>query len=385
MRGRRGNRRITGQRAATGPDTGADAEVEVGGASAVETGSGAATGQPPATVMVPDQAMLRDQAVAAVRAADGPGQVTELPRRSWFGVLRRTVREFMDDDLPDRAAALTYYSVLAVFPALLVLVSLVGLLGRSTTDRLLDNIEQLTPGAARDILHNAVNGLRDSAGSGGVVAIVSLAGALWSASGYIAAFIRAANAVYDMPEGRPVWKIAPLRLLITITLVVLLAVSSMIVVFSGALAEQAGTAIGLGHEAITAWSIAKWPVLVLIVTAVIALLYWSTPNVRPHGFRWLTPGSVLAVVIWLVASGAFAFYVATFGSYNKTYGTLAGVIVFLIWLWLSNLAILLGLELDAEIARARAIAAGLDEGVEPYVEPRDTRAWPRPRRRVARN
>ncbi|WP_372517820.1 YihY/virulence factor BrkB family protein [Frankia tisae] len=335
--------------------------------------------------MVPDQAVLRDQAVAAVRAVERPGQADELTWRSRFGVLRRTVREFMDDDLPDRAAALTYYAVLAIFPALLVLVSLVGLLGESTTDRLLDNIEQLTPGPARDILHNAVNGLRDSAGSGGIVAILGVAGALWSASGYIAAFIRAANAVYDMPEGRPVWKIAPLRLLITAVFVVLLAVSSLIVVFSGALAEQAGTAIGLGHEALTAWSFAKWPILVLIVTAMIALLYWSTPNVRLHGFRWLTPGSVLAVVIWLVASGAFAVYVATFGSYNKTYGTLAGVIVFLVWLWLSNLAVLLGLEFDAEIARGRAIAAGLDESIEPYVEPRDTRAWPRPRRRVARH
>nr|WP_230203324.1 YihY/virulence factor BrkB family protein [Parafrankia discariae] len=301
--------------------------------------------------------------------------------RSWFAVLRRTAKEFKDDELSDRAAALTYYGVLAIFPALLVLVSLLGVIGKSATDSILTNLEQLTPGSARDILRNAVNGIRDTAGTGGVLAVVGLAGALWSASGYIAAFIRTANAVYDIPEGRPAWKIMPLRLAVTVMLMVLLAASATIVVFSGGLAEQAGKALGLGSAALTAWSYAKWPVLVLLVILMIALLYWSAPNVRVRGFRWLTPGSALAVVIWLAASAGFALYVANFGSYNKTYGTLAGVIIFLIWLWLSNLAILLGLEFDAEIARERAVTGGLPADEEPYAEPRDTRAWPhRPRR-----
>jgi membrane protein len=306
-----------------------------------------------------------------------PAHPTQLRPRSWFTILRRTVREFQEDELPDRAAALTYYAVLSIFPALLVLVSLLGVVGRSATDSILTNLEQITPGSAQDILRDAVNGIRDSAGTGSVLAIVGLAGALWSASGYIAAFIRAANVVYDMPEGRPVWKILPLRLAVTVLLMVLLAASAVIVVFSGGLAEQVGRAIGLGHAALTAWSYGKWPVLVLLVIVMIALLYWSAPNVRVRGLRWLTPGSVLAVVVWLAASAGFALYVANFGSYNKTYGALAGVIIFLVWLWLSNLAILLGLEFDAEIARQRAVAGGLPSDVEPYAEPRDTRAWPR--------
>ncbi|WP_066064380.1 YihY/virulence factor BrkB family protein [Frankia sp. EI5c] len=316
----------------------------------------------------------------AVREAE-PDRLTELRTRSWLAVLRRTVREFKNDELPDRAAALTYYGVLAIFPALLVLVSLLGVVGRSATDSILTNLEQLTPGSAQDILRDAVNGIRDSAGTGGILAVAGLAGALWSASGYVAAFIRAANAVYDMPEGRPAWKIVPLRLAVTVMLMVLLAASAVIVVFSGGLAEQTGRALGLGSAALTAWSYAKWPVLVLLVIMIIAMLYWSAPNVRVRGFRWLTPGSALAVVIWLAASAGFALYVANFGSYNRTYGTLAGVIVFLIWLWLSNLAILLGLEFDAELARERAVTGGLPAEEEPYAEPRDTRGWPhRPRR-----
>jgi membrane protein len=263
-----------------------------------------------------------------------------------------------------------------------VLVSLLGVIGKSAADTVLDNLQQLTPGSARDVLRDAVNGIRDTAGTGSVLAIAGLAGALWSASGYIAAFIRAANVVYDIPEGRPVWKIAPLRLAVTIVLMVLLSASAVIVVFSGGLAEQAGKALGLRSTTVTLWSIAKWPVLVLLVIAMIALLYWSAPNARLPGFRWLTPGSVLAVVLWLIASGGFAFYVANFGSYNKTYGTLAGIVVFLVWLWLSNLAILLGLEFDAEIARERAIVGGHPKDEEPYVRPRDTRTWPhRPHQR----
>jgi membrane protein len=314
-------------------------------------------------------------------AESAPGRLSQLPPRSWFAVLRRTVKEFMEDELPDRAAALTYYGVLSIFPALLVLVSLLGVVGTSAADSILTNLQQLTPGSARDILRDAVNGIRGTAGTSSVLAIVGLAGALWSASGYIAAFIRVANTVYDVPEGRPVWKVAPLRLAVTVVLMVMLAASAVIVVFSGGLAEQAGKAIGLGSAALTAWSYAKWPVLVLLVVAMIALLYWATPNVRVRGFRWLTPGSVLAVALWLVASGAFALYVANFGSYNKTYGTLAGVIIFLVWLWLSNLAILLGLELDAEIARERAIVGGMPTDAEPYAEPRDTRKWPHDLRR----
>ena len=308
---------------------------------------------------------------------------SELPARSWRAVVRRTVKEFQDDQLPDRAAALTYYGVLSLFPALLVLVSLLGVVGQHATDKILDNIGDLAPGPARDILHDAVVQLGDSGGTGSVLAIVGLLAALWSASGYVAAFIRAANAVYDLPEGRPVWKVTPLRLVLTVTLMLMLAASALIVVFTGPLAERAGTTIGLGDAAITVWDIAKWPVLLLLVVLMIALLYWAAPNVRGRGFRWVSPGSVVATVIWLAASAGFALYAANFGSYNKTYGTLAGAIVFLVWLWLSNLAILLGLEFDAELARQRAITGGQLPTEEPYVEPRDTRKWP-PRLRALR-
>lgn len=312
-----------------------------------------------------------------------PDSPTELPKRSWKALLRRVLSEFKDDELTDRAAALTYYGILSLFPALLVLVSLLGIAGQSATQEVLDNIQKLAPGSARDIISDAVKQLQAKAGLGSVLAVVGLLGAVWSASGYVAAFIRAANAVYDVPEGRPVWKVLPLRVALTVVLLLLAVVSALIVVFTGTLARQAGTALGVGDTALTVWSFAKWPVLVLLVTMMIAILYWATPNARVRGFKWITPGSVIALLVWLVASAGFAFYVANFGSYNKTYGTLAGVIVFLVWLWVTNLAILLGLEFDAELARQRVIDGGHPPEDEPYVEPRDTRAWDSADRRRA--
>lgn len=217
--------------------------------------------------------------------------------------------------------------------------------------------------------------MQGNAGIGSVMAIVGLLLAVWSASGYVAAFIRSANAVYDIPEGRPVWKVLPVRVGVTVVLMVLAVVSAVIVVFTGALAKQIGSSLGVGDTALTVWSIAKWPVLAVLVTTMIAILYWATPNARVRGFRWITPGSFLALVIWMVASAGFALYVANFASYNKTYGTFAGVIIFLVWLWITNLAILLGLEFDAEMHRQRAVAGGHPAEQEPYVEPRDTRKW----------
>ncbi|MBR8639762.1 YihY/virulence factor BrkB family protein [Streptomyces tuirus] len=305
-------------------------------------------------------------------APDTPG---ELPRKSWGAVLKGSLREFKDDELTDRAAALTYYGVLALFPALLVLVSVLGLTGKSTTDKVIDNLQQLAPSSARDIITGAVEQLQGNAGIGSVMAVVGLLLAVWSASGYVGAFIRSANAVYDMPEGRPVWKLLPVRVGVTVALMVLALLSALIVVFTGGLARQAGAALGVGDTALTVWSIAKWPVLVVLVTIMIAILYWATPNAKVKGFRWITPGSVLALSIWLIASAGFAVYVANFASYNKTYGTMAGVIIFLVWLWITNLAILLGLEFDAETVRQRAIAGGHPPEDEPYTQPRDTRAW----------
>jgi membrane protein len=291
-------------------------------------------------------------------------QPTRLERKdgSWGAVLKRTVKGFSKDNLTDWSAALTYYGVLAIFPALIVLVSVLGLIGPSATQPLIDNLGKVAPGPAKEIFTSALKNLQGSKGTAGVLFVVGLAGALWSASGYVSAFMRASNAIYGMPEGRPVWKTLPLRVALTLVLVVLLAVSAVAVTLSGGLAKEVGGVIGLSDTAVTVWNIAKWPVLLVVVSFMFALLYWAAPNVKHPKFRWVSPGGVLAVIGWIIASLAFAFYVANFGSYNKTYGALAGPIVFLVWLWVSNLMILLGAEFNAELERGRAA-----------LEPRDTR------------
>ncbi|MEV8230800.1 YihY/virulence factor BrkB family protein [Streptomyces sp. NPDC079167] len=304
-----------------------------------------------------------------------PDTPTKVGKASWGAVLRRTLKEFKRDELADRAAGLTYYGILALFPALLVLVSLLGIAGESNTQKVLDNIQKLAPGAARDVLRNAVTQLQGGGGTGLVMAIVGLLAALWSASGYVAAFMRSANAVYDVPEGRPVWKVLPVRVGLTLALMVLACVSALIVVLSGGLAQRLGTALGVGDTAMTVWSIAKWPVLVVLVTMLLAILYWAAPNAKGRGFKFVSLGSLLALLIWMAASAGFAVYVAHFSSYNKTYGAVAGVIIFLVWLWITNLAILLGLEFDAETARERAVIGGHPHREEPYVTPRDTSKW----------
>jgi membrane protein len=302
-----------------------------------------------------------------------PDSPTDLKARSWRGVLSRTVREFKEDNLTVWAAALTYYGILAIFPAIIALVSILGLIGPSATQPLLDNVSQVAPGPAKDILTSTIQNLQNNRGSAGVMFFVGIALALWSASGYVASFMQAANAIYDIPEGRPIWKTVPVRLGVTVVLVALLAVSAVAVVLTGTLAKQAGDVVGVGSTAVTVWDIAKWPVLLLIIGLMFAILYYFSPNVKQPGFRWITPGGLVAVVLWILASAVFAFYVANFSSYNKTYGALAGPIVFLVWLWISNLAILLGAEVDAELERGRRIEAGHPDDIEPFVEPRDTR------------
>jgi membrane protein len=294
--------------------------------------------------------------------------------RHWWPVLKRTFSEFKDDNLTDWAAALTYYGVLAIFPALIVLVSILGLVGSSATQPLIDNLGTVAPGPAKEIFTNAIKNLQGNQGTAGVLFVVGLLAALWSASGYVGAFMRASNAIYDMPEGRPVWKTLPVRVALTLVLLLLLAISTIAVVLTGGLAEKVGALVGLGDTAVTVWNIAKWPVLLLVVSFMFALLYWAAPNVKQPGFRWVSPGGVVAVIGWLIASAAFAFYVSRFGSYNKTYGALGGVVVFLVWLWISNIVILLGAEFNAELERGRAIENGMrPPDKEPFAEPRDTR------------
>lgn len=299
-----------------------------------------------------------------------PEAPTRLRPRSWVGVLKRTFREFQADNLTDLAAALTYYGVLAIFPAIIALISILGLVGHSATQPLIDNLSKLAPSEGRQIFTSAINGLQHSRGSAGVLFFVGIAGALWSASGYVGAFMRASNTIYDIPEGRPFWMTAPVRVAVTFVMLVLLAVSALAVVITGGLAGQVGKLLGVGGTAVQVWDIAKWPVLLLVISFMFSILYWASPNVKHPGFRWLSPGGVFAVAVWVIASGLFALYVAGFASYNKTYGALAGVIVFLVWLWISNVAILLGAELNAELERARVIEAGHPEDEEPFVEPR---------------
>jgi membrane protein len=308
------------------------------------------------------------------RRDDAPESPTDLEGRSWFAVLKRTGKEFKEDNLTDWAAALTYYAVLSIFPALIVLVSILGLIGESATQPLIDNLGSVAPGPAQEIFTDAIENLQGSQGAAGVFFVIGILGAIWAASGYIAAFMRASNAIYDIPEGRPIWKTLPVRVGLTVLLIVLTVISAVAVTVTGGLAEEVGNLIGLGDTAVTVWGIAKWPALVLLVSFMFAVLYWAAPNVKQPGFRWITPGGVLAVIGWVIASLAFAFYVGNFGSYNETYGALAGPIVFLVWLWISNIMVLLGAEFNAELERSRAIEAGMrPPDKEPFVEPRDTR------------
>ena len=300
-----------------------------------------------------------------------PENPTDLPRGAWPQILKRTFKQFGADQLSTWAAALTYFGVLSLFPMLLALVSLLGIIGPSAPQPLIDNLNTIAPGPAKDILTNTLKSLESAQGASTLAFIIGLAAAIWSASGYIGAFMDAANAVWDAPEGRPIWKRIPLRLAVTVVLLILLAASALAVVLTGPVARNVGDVFGLGDTFVTVWGIAKWPVLVLVGSFMISLLFWAGPNVKQPGFPWVTPGGLLSVVLWIAASLLFALYVANFASYNKTYGSLGGIIVFLVWLWLTNLIILLGAEFNAEMERSRQIAAGHPVDKEPYLPLRD--------------
>jgi len=305
---------------------------------------------------------------------DKPDSPSDLTKPSWTYVVRKTVREFSDDQCTDLAAALTYYAILALFPAALAMLSVVGLVsdGRDTVDALLQVLRDVGAGSAADTLEPTLVQLSQSS-SAGLGLVLGLAAALWSASGYVGAFGRGMNRVYEIDEGRPIWKLRPLMLLITLVTVVLTAVVALGLVLTGSAAEAVGNALGLGSTVVTVWNVAKWPVLLLVVMGVVGLLYYATPNVRQPRFRWISVGAAVAILIWVIASAAFGFYVAGFSSYDKTYGSLAGVIVFLLWLWITNLALLFGAELDAELERGRELQAGLPAEEEIQLPPRDTR------------
>jgi membrane protein len=309
---------------------------------------------------------------AGTASGQAPDGVTDLSTGSWIGALKRTVKAFKADKLAVWAAALTYFGVLSVFPALLVVVSVLGLIGQSATDSLLTNLQDVAPGPAQEIFSSAIRNLQGAGSASGVAFVIGLVGAIWASSGYVSGFMDASNAIYDVEEGRPITKTLPVRVGLTIVLMVLAGAIAFAVTLTGGLAREAGDLLGVGDTAVDVWGVAKWPVLLLLVSLLLAVLYWGAPNVKLP-FRFVSPGSLLAVVGWVIASVGFAFYVANFGSYNKTYGALAGPIVFLLWLWISNICVLLGAELNAELERSRKLEAGeIAHEHEAFVEPRDT-------------
>ena len=303
-----------------------------------------------------------------------PESPTDLTKPSLLYVLRKTAREFSRDECTDLAAALTYYAVLSIFPALVVMVSLLGVFGQGkrTTDAVLQIVGELGPPSAVDTLRGPIQQLVESP-SAGFALIVGLLGALWSASGYVGAFGRAMNRIYEIKEGRPIWKLRPLQLVLTLAGLVMAAAVAFMLAVSGPVARAIGDVIGAGDAALTVWSIARWPVILLLVIAAVAILYYTTPNVKQPKFRWISVGAALAILTWIAASVVFGLYVANFSSYNKTYGTLAGVIVFLLWVWLTNVALLFGAELDSELERGRQLQAGLPAERELQLPLRDTR------------
>ena len=314
-----------------------------------------------------------DRGSSAGRRADYSPEGTN-PKPSTFATLKRTFTEFSEDNLSDWAAALTYYGVLALFPALIALVSIVGLFGdpATVTKALTDMVTAIGPASAAEALQGPIQSITSNQSGAGLALILGLAGALWSASGYVGGFMRACAIIYETPEGRPIWKLRPLQLLVTLITVLLVALVALSLVLSGPIVSAVAGPLGLSGTAVTVWNFAKWPVMVLIVLVIITLLYYASPNVKVRGFKWVAPGAAFALVVWLLASLAFAFYVANFGSYNKTYGTLAGVVAFLVWLWITNVALLLGAELNAERERSLELQEGV-EGADEEIQltPRD--------------
>ncbi len=303
-----------------------------------------------------------------------PESPADLTKPSVFYVLRKTAREFTADQCTDLAAALTYYAVLSLFPAMVVVVSLLGVFGQGkrTSDAVIDIVDDVLPGSAVSSLRPIVEQLVENP-SAGITLVIGILGALWSASGYVGAFGRAMNRIYEVEEGRPIWKLRPLQLLVTAAGLMMAAAVAFMLAISGPVAKSVGNVIHAGDLAVTLWTILRWPVILALVMAGVAILYYVAPNVKQPKFRWISVGAALAILVWALASVLFGVYVANFSSYNKTYGTLAGVIVFLLWLWITNVALLFGAELDAELERGRQLQAGLHAERELQLPPRDTK------------
>jgi membrane protein len=301
-------------------------------------------------------------------------------KTSLFATLRRTLTEFSEDNMTDWAAALTYYGLLSLFPALIALVSIIGLVAdpQSTTKTITQVVSQLGPKSAADTFAGPITSITSHRSAAGILLIVGLLTALWSASGYVGAFMRASNIIYETPEGRPVWKLRPLQLLVTLVMILLLAAVLLGIVLTGPVVSAVAKPLGIGSTAQTIWNIAKWPVMLAVVVLMFGVLFHAAPNVKLPGFKWVTPGAAVAIVVWIVVSALFAFYVANFGSYDKTYGTLGGLVGLLVWMWITNCVLLLGMELNSERERSRELEAGMPRAdreiqLEPRSEPKPKR------------
>lgn len=305
---------------------------------------------------------------------DKPDTVTEVEPRSWKYVLKKTLREFSADQCTDIAAALTYFFVLSLFPAIIAVFSLLGVFGQgdAAAEQILAIINQVAPGGAADTLADPIRQIANSPAAGFAL-ITGLVLAIWSASGYVGAFSRGMNRIYEIEEGRPFIKLKGSQLIITVIGIALIVVAAVILIISGPVTEAVGDALGLGPVVQTIWSILKWPVLLFVIVLMVAILYYATPNVKQPKFRWTSMGAIVAIVVLAIATTLLGLYVANFGNYGRTYGSLAGVIIFLLWIWIANLALLLGAEFDAELERGRQLQAGIAAEQDLQLPPRDTK------------
>jgi membrane protein len=307
-------------------------------------------------------------------APEKPDEVSDIAKPTWKYVFRRAWLEFRKDNCTDLASGLTYHAALSMMPGLLAVVSLLGIFGqgRQTTEAITGFIRDHATPEVAGFLQGPIEQLASS-NKAGLALVAGIVGALWAASGYVGAFGRAMNRLYEVGEGRPIWILRPVYLVVTVVLVVLVVVMLGILFLSGPVAATVADAIGLGSIGHTVWSIVKWPIVLVLAITLIAVLYYSTPNVKQPRFRWISVGSIVALVAMAIAGLAFAFYVANFSKYNATYGTIGSVIIVLLGLWIMNLALLLGAEVDAETERGRELQAGIRAAETIQLPPRDTR------------
>lgn len=308
------------------------------------------------------------------RKPDSPAEIT---RPSWRYVFKRAAFEFTSDGCTDLAAALTYFAVLSLFPALLAVLSLLGTVGQgeATADWIIGFLRANAPAELATLMDEPIRQIATQGGSG-IALVTGILGAVWAASGYVGAFGRAMNKVYEVEEGRPAWVLRPVQVLVTLALLVLIVVVLGLFLLAGPLGEAT-----LGRTVATTIGWVSWPAAGLAGVVVLAVLYYATPNVRQPRFRWISVGALVALVGMTLAAVGFTFYVANFSKYNAMYGTVGSVIVLLLGLWIMGNLMLFGAEVDAELERGRELQAGIVAEETLQLPPRDTRQVERTKRK----